>query len=183
MCEDAASVDVADEDHRCIGHPGNRHVDQFPIIEIDLSRTSRALDHHDVMLRPQACKAAADDSNQLVPSGSVFTEPHPSPDTTLDNHLGTEVGFGLEQNRVHVGVWRNTRSHRLDHLCPAHLAPVCIDVGIERHVLGLEWRDPESVVVEDPAKRADQKRLSDVGRGALDHQGPRHGGPRTPVGR
>lgn len=103
MCEDNVSIDVSHENHRRAAHLGNRHVDQFPMIGVDLARAARALIHHDVRLRPEACKAATHDPKHPGPSGPVFTEPHPSPETTSDDHLGTEVGFGLEKHRVPVG--------------------------------------------------------------------------------
>ena len=50
------------------------------------------------------------------------------------------------------------------------LARVGRDEGIERHVLGFERRDPDSILAEDAAQRRDQHALADRRRGPLNHQ-------------
>ena len=48
LSKDSAAVDVADEQHGCIGVKGHPHVDDVVVLEIDLGRTAGAFNHDDV---------------------------------------------------------------------------------------------------------------------------------------
>ena len=104
MFEDTASVDVAYKDHRRIGHLGNRHVDQFAILEVYLGWTACPFGDHEITSCPEPCKAVLNDPDQPGSSRTVLAEPHPSPYFPSHDHLRSEVGLGFEENGVQVRV-------------------------------------------------------------------------------
>src|SRR5262249_33610031 len=61
----------------------------------------------------------------------------------------------------------------LHRLRPADLAAVGGHVGVQRHVLRLEWRNPPPFVAEDATERRNQHGLADVGGRPLQHERPR----------
>jgi hypothetical protein len=54
MGEDAAAVDVGDQDHRAVDGFGEAHVGDVAVAQVDLGRAAGAFDEHAVVLRAQA---------------------------------------------------------------------------------------------------------------------------------
>ncbi len=84
------------------------------------------------------------------------------------------VGFGLEQDRVHVDRGRAAGGEGLEGLGAADLAAVGGDGGVVGHILRLEGGDVEAAVAGGAAEAGDEEGLADAGAGALDHQGGGH---------
>ena len=63
--EDAAPVDVADQQHRGVGGVGDVHVDDVAGAQVDLGRAAGALDHDQVVAAAQPVEAAGDQRAQL----------------------------------------------------------------------------------------------------------------------
>ena len=59
--EDAAAVDVADDDHRQAGVAGQAHVGESACAQVDLGRAAGALADDDVVARAQVGERARDD--------------------------------------------------------------------------------------------------------------------------
>ena len=80
-----------------------------------------------------------------------------------------------------IGLWRASGRTRaasgLEVLRPADLRAVRRDGRVVAHVLGLERRDANAAVGEDPAQRRDEERLAGVARAAHDHDRRAGAGP------
>ena len=101
--DDAAAVDVADEDDRNIGRLGKPHVGDVAGAQVDLGRAARALDEDDV-------GAVADDSRSS-PAPAAAARPCAAPYSAarivpsalpLHDDLRAGLALRLEQHRVHV---------------------------------------------------------------------------------
>ncbi len=57
----------------------------------------------------------------------------------MQHHLRGVVALRLEQQRVHVGVARNAGGLGLNGLGTAYLQAIGRGIGVECHVLCLEW--------------------------------------------
>ncbi len=69
----------------------------------------------------------------------------------LHHDLAAAVAARLEQDGVHVGRRLDAAGGGLGGLRPADLGAVGGDVGVERHVLRLERRDPHALAGQPPA--------------------------------
>ncbi|MNE48302.1 hypothetical protein D3C80_1427570 [compost metagenome] len=96
---------------------------------------------------------------------------HAGDRATVDNHLGAGVAVGLEQHRVHVGVWRQSGCLRLHGLGPTDLAAIGSHCTVERHVLRFERHYRHALAQQPAAQRGHQCAFSGIGGGALHHQG------------
>ena len=80
----------------------------------------------------------------------------------VHDHLTAAVAGGLEEHRIHPHVRLQPRRLRLRNLCPTHLESIAGDEGIERHILGFEWRTGVAVLTENAAQRRHKKALPGV---------------------
>ncbi len=74
----------------------------------------------------------------FAPSFGPGGDVHISDGFTAKDDLAAHIGIRFEEHRVHTNVRFNPAGLGLDDLGPTHLASVSGDVGIQRHVLGLE---------------------------------------------
>jgi hypothetical protein len=177
MGEDAAAVDVGDQDHRHVGRFGEAHVGDVAVAQVDLGRAAGTFDQDAVELRRESCPAfhhrAHRDALVFVVVAGIQGIHRPA----VDDHLGALVGGGLEQHRVEVDARREAGRQRLQGLGATDLAAVGGDRRVERHVLRFERCDTDAATLQDAAQRGDQRRLAGIRSAALHHQGP--GRPRV----
>jgi hypothetical protein len=88
----------------------------------------------------------------------------------LDNHLTAGIRRGFQQNRVHVGMWRDTASLRLHRLRATDLSTFRGHCGVKRHVLRLERRNLYTTVRQNPAETGSQHGLTDIRTGSAEHE-------------
>jgi hypothetical protein len=72
----------------------------------------------------------------------------------VDDDLGADVGGGLEQHRVHVGVGRQAGGDGLQGLGAADLAAIDGDRRVEGHVLRLEGRHAHAAAGQQAGRPA-----------------------------
>ena len=159
--EDAAAVDVADEEDGGIQVAGNGHVDDVGRLQVQLGRAAGALDDQEVEPDAEAVERLDDRRPEGPLALVVLAGRHRPPGVAMNNHLRAVVGLGLEEDRVHVDVGLDPRGERLERLSPADLAAVGADGGVVRHVLRLERRDADAPAGEDPAEGRHQQALAD----------------------
>ena len=80
----------------------------------------------------------------------------------LYDDLRTNVGFGLEQNGVHIRVRRHATSHCLKRLGAPNLAPIFSDSGVVGHVLRLEWAHAHAAPHARTRDASHQDRLAHI---------------------
>ena len=143
--DDAAAVDVADQQHRHARGRGEAHVGDVAGAQVDLGRAAGALDQDEVGL------GRAGDRSYRAPSAAASASARDSRAawhcrTTLALHhdLRADLALRLQQDRVHVHRRRHAAGARLQRLGAADLAAVGGDGGVVRHVLRLERPHPQA---------------------------------------
>ena len=169
--EDAAAVDVGNQNHRHVGGFGEAHVGDVAIAQIDFRRTAGAFHQHTVEfgLEPLPAFHHRLHRNALVlviVAGIQGVEGF-----AVDDHLRALLGGGFQQHRVEIDARREPRRQRLQRLGAADFAAVGGDGRVQGHVLWLERRDVHTASPEDAAQRGDQRRFAGIRGAALHHQG------------
>ena len=148
---------------------GHAEVHQVVFLQVQLHRAAGPFQDDEVVGLGQAAVALHDLAHQpglvpvVLPGGEVAV------DLAVDDHLGTHLAAGLEQDGVHVHVGGEARGLGLHHLGPAHLAALRGDEAVQGHVLGLEGRHPDALLAEDAAQPGHHDALAHVGAGTQDH--------------
>ena len=172
--EHAAPVDVADHDDRQPGRPGQPHVGDVGVPQVDLRRAARALADDHVVVAPQVFQAVQGDLEQVLGVRAVLRGADLVPGLAEHDDVGAGVAARLEQHRVHPRVRLDTRRRGLHGLGPPDLRAVRGDEGVQRHVLGLERRDPDSLPGQPAAQPGGEHALPGVRGGPGDEQPAPH---------
>ena len=135
--DDAAAVDVADEDHRHIGRLGEAHIGDVAGAKIDLGRRARAFDEDEVGVASSRPKLSSTCGISSALARAVFARLQRRPALALHDHLRAGLRFRLQQHRVHVDGGRDPRGARLQHLRAADLAAVRGDAALFDMFCGL----------------------------------------------
>ena len=168
--EDAAAIDITDEEHGRVGHARDPHVDDLAFAQVDLGRTAGSLDDHDVVRAAQSLEALPHEVEQPGFHRGVLAERGAGHGASPHHDLRPVVRLGLQQDRVHVDGGLDARGLRLRRLGPADLAAIDRDRRVQRHVLRLERRHAIPRAGEEAAEGRGQNRLADGRPGALDHE-------------
>ena len=167
--EDAAPVYVASQQYRGAGVQGHPHIDDFVLLEVDFGRAARALDDYHVVLRPEGVQRAGDALPEHGLGSGEVARRRLGCGLAQQHHLGSVIGFRLEQNGVHFHLGFHAAGFGLHRLGPAQLAAGGSDEGVVGHILRLERGHAVAVLPEDAAQRGDQHALANVRRSALHH--------------
>ena len=89
--KDAASVDVSHQQHRRFGQLCHPHVDDVVLLEVDLRRAARSLQHDDVVLLIQLAVSLHDVGDHLPFAPVVFFGGQISQHLAVDDDLGSGV--------------------------------------------------------------------------------------------
>src|SRR5919197_5214833 len=101
-------------------------------------------------------------ADQLTGLLQVPTALESPPDFPMHDHLRALVGLRLEQDGVHINMWRQATGCGRQGLCPSNLPAVRSDTGVQGHVLGLEWRHPDSLSRQEPTEACGDDALPHV---------------------
>ena len=180
--EDAAAVDVADEQHRSVGRLRDVHVHDVAVLQVDLGRAPGPLDDDEVHLaRAAPSRLSRTIAAQLGLHRVVLGRGEGLPGAAEQHHLRARVPLRLQEDRVHLDGGVDAGRLGLDRLGAPNLAAVGGDGRVERHVLRLEGRDAQPRPAEEPAEPGDDEALPHRRRGPLDHQRPRRHRRAPPV--
>ena len=168
--EHAAGVDVADQKHRRVRSLRHGHVHQVALVQVDLGRTARAFDDDAVHAALQFVVGLFDELAQLRLIFLVFHGRHGADRLSSDDDLAPAVRRGLQQDGVHLDGRFDAGSFRLGHLGAAHLQPFAGGIRIQRHVLRLERRDFQAVLMQDAKHGRAEHGFADGRAGPLKHQ-------------
>ena len=175
---DTAPVDVPNQQYPGIGQFGGGHVGDVTRPQVHLCGTAGSLQHQHLVARLQAGQGVPDRPEGQFPVLAPVTAPvRVAQRAAVDDHLGGHVTAGLEQDRVHVDAGRQAGGLGLEHLCPADLAAVGCDAGVQGHVLGLEGGHAPAVLMQDAAEGGGEHALAHVGGSALKHDRSSHRSP------
>jgi hypothetical protein len=168
-CDDAATMDVADEDDRNIGGARESHIGEIAVPQVDLGRGARAFDHHEIGSGGQPLKAFEHCRAEAVAIGEIVAGREGRRAATLHDDLGAAIRLRLEQDRIHVGHRLDPGGASLHGLGAADLAAIAGDGRIVRHVLRLERGDLQPLIGQGPAEAGNDERLPDIGARSLQH--------------
>jgi hypothetical protein len=155
--------------------PRKAHIGDVIGAQVDFRRAAGAFDQHQIGLRLQSRKTLQHRRHQLRFEGRIVPRAQGRDAFAMHDDLRADIGLGLEQYRVHVGMRLDTCGVRLQGLGTADLAAVDCHRGIVRHVLRLERQHPQAAVFCCARKAGDDERLAYVRARPLDHQCARHG--------
>ncbi len=175
--EDAAAVDVADEDHRYAGGPREAHVRQVRRAQVDLRGAAGSLADDDVVARPQVRQRVSHDRPQLVLELRVAAGVDVGVRPSHDDDLAVAVARRLEEDGVHRDLRGHARSRRLHRLRAADLEAAPRDDRVQRHVLRLERRHADAEAAQPAAQAGGHERLAGVGVRAGHEQRALHATP------
>jgi len=150
-CKHPAPVNVAHNQNRCFGQFGHGHIDHIHFSEIDLSRAARPLDDDVVIFPGKIFVSAGDLLHEHQPVRIVFPCLTLPDRVTHQDHLGTGITRGFEQDRIHSDRRDQPAGLGLHDLGPPHFQPLPGDKAVEGHVLGFEGRNLATVLPEDTA--------------------------------
>ena len=85
--EDAAPVDVADEQHRRVGEAGDLHIDDVVPREVQFDGAARALDDDEVVVAPQRREGFAHDVQESRAVAPVVARLERGERATHDDYL------------------------------------------------------------------------------------------------
>jgi len=168
--EDAAAIDVGDDDHRAVDDLGEAHVGDVAGAQVDFRRAAGALDDDAVVGGAQALPRFEHGLHRARLVLVVVAGVQIGVRLAVDDHLSALVGRRLQQDRVEVDVRRHPCGEGLQRLGAADLAAVDGDRRVERHVLRLERRDAHAAPGQDAADGRGEDRLAGVGSASLHHQ-------------
>ena len=168
--DDAAPVDIADEDHRHAGGPGEAHIGDVAVAQIGLRRAAGALDHDEVRLAPSRRKLSSTKgrrSARALPERGRFEL---SETLALDDDLRAAIASRASRGPGSCG--RSQQPGRRGPGAPARgRSRRPRRRGVVRHVLRLERADTQPPPREKTAESRDEEGLADIRAGALDHDG------------
>ena len=170
MGEDAASIDICHQNHGAIDGFGEAHVGDVAVAQIDFRRTARAFDDHAFILRAQPAIGFQYGFHGHGFVAVIIARMHVGAHLAVHDDLRAGVAGRLEQNRVHVGVRRQSCRLRLQGLGAADFAAVRGHRAVERHVLRLERNHGRAGAQQQAAQRCGHGAFAGVGGGALHHQ-------------
>src|SRR5438270_7857911 len=105
MGERAPPVDVRDEKDQRLTQLGDAHVGHVDVPQVELSRTTCALHHHEVDLRFQGPERRLD----VWPERSGATAPRRPTELMIDlphqDDLAPGIPFGFDEDWIHADVW------------------------------------------------------------------------------
>ena len=165
-----AAINIRNEQYRGLQVLRHPHVHDVIGLEINLSRTPRALDDDRIVFRRQAVQCLRDCRKGLERvTFVIFPRGHITDRTALQDDLGTGISRGLQQYRIHVHHRLEAGRFSLGYLCPPHFQSLFGDIGIQRHILGLEGNNPASLPIKNAAERSRQYAFPHMRTRALQH--------------
>ena len=129
----------------------------------------RAFDHDQVGLLGQPAKAVDAGRQKLRFQGGIFPGAHGGHALALHDNLTAAVGFGFQQDRVHIDHGVHPAGQGLKRLRTSDFPPVGGNGGVVGHILRFEGPHPQTAPRPQAAQTRDEDRLAYVGSRALDH--------------
>ena len=171
MSEGTAAIDVADDQHGCVGVAADAKVGQVHTGQVHLRRASRSLQHHDVGVAGHTVVGVAHDLPEVrcpLPPGHLGQHPV---DLAQPHHLAPDVCLGLEQDRVVVDRRGHSGGKSLEVLGGADLTALN-HPGVIGHVLRLERCDANAATAQRGAQPRGQHALAGPTRRSGNHERP-----------
>src|SRR5690606_28104925 len=170
MGEDAAAIDVGDQQHRTVDGFGEAHVGDVAIAQVDFRRTAGALDDDHVVLRAQPLMRFEHRMHRNLFVIVIRARFHRADRPAVNDYLGAGVAVRFQQHRIHVGVRIEKTRLRLHRLRATYFATVDGDGTVERHVLWLERCNAYAAPRQHATNSRNQRAFSGIRSGALNHQ-------------
>ena len=169
--EDAAAVDVADEQHGQAGGACKAHVGQVALAQVDLGGRAGALADDDVEASAQGVQRVEDRLSQRSRQPLVGARGRLGVGRAHQQDLRRRLPRGLDQHGVHRGFRLDAAGGCLHRLRATDLGTRRRHRRVVGHVLGLERRDPHATAGQRAADAGGHQRLAGVRRGPADQEG------------
>ena len=168
MGEGAAAVDVGYQHDGRFGLPGDAHVGQVGVAEVDLGRAPCPFEQDELVLGKQRVQRLADRRPEAAapPPGKRAQRRIRAPE---HDDLALVVAFRLDEDGVHADVGLDACGEGLQVLRGTDLAAVD-DAGVVRHVLSLERDDVDTAPTQRAGERGRHEALARGAGRPLDHQ-------------
>ena len=150
MREHTAAVYIRHQQHRAINRSGETHVRDIIFSQVDFSRTAGSFNDNHVVLSGKAMISRQGMIDGCLFEGMIFDCIHVSNRLPVDNYLRSLVTVRLQQNRIHVGMGQDAAGQGLNRLGSPDLSAVDGDRAVQRHILGFEWRNADSLFRKQP---------------------------------
>ena len=124
LCNNAAAINIAEQDNRNIRCPRKAHIGDIIGPQIHFCRASGTLDQNKVGLGAKTGKAVEHGSHQARLPVLIFAGLRIPCYFALHDHLGPDHALGLQQHGVHMNRGRNTSGPGLQGLRATDLAAV-----------------------------------------------------------
>ena len=168
MGKGTAAVDVGHQQADGIGVARHPQVHHIAGLQVDLGRRPGPLDDDHIVLAAQVVQRLCQQRPDFGTAGPPGHAGQPGIHLPQQHHLAARVGFGLEQQRVHLHRGLHARGQRLKILRAADLAPRH-HASIVAHVLRLEGRHPQPLPRIPAAQCRHQPALARPATGAQHH--------------
>ena len=169
LCENAAPVNIAHQEHRRICHFCHAHIYNVFFLQIDLRRASRTLDHNDIVFRCERVVSLHNIRHQLFLIFEIISGAHGSQNLTVYDHLGANVVGRLQKNGIHKNGGLDSRRFRLHHLGSSHLQSLFCDKRIQRHILRFKGSHLIAILFKNAAQSRCKKAFARIGHSSLYH--------------
>ena len=167
--DDAAAVDVANENDGHAARAGEPEIGDVVSSQVDLGHGARAFDEHEIRLTAQTREAIEHGSHELRFQFLILGGLRAANHAALHHNLRPDLTLRLQQNGVHMDAWRDPGGASLESLRPSDLAAIGGDGRVVRHVLRLERPDFEAALAEGAGKPRDDDGLAYIGAGPGKH--------------
>ena len=168
--DDAASVDIADQNNRHIGRARKSHIGDVMSAQVHFRGAASALDKYDISLPFDAGVAVQHEVSQIRLHALISTGVCGSSSATLYYELSAHLTLWFQQHGIHVHARRDACSSRLQSLRSANLATVDGHRRVVGHVLRFKRPDLEPAICQRPRHASDNQRFPNIGCRALEHE-------------
>ena len=158
-------VNVAHQDDIGMGMTGHGQVHQVGVPQVDLRNAASSLHHDGIVTCCQALKGIAHLTAVIDvrrASSPVIIGILVADGLAVQDDLRSVVALGLQQQRVHIGVARDSSGLGLNGLGAPDFKAFGRRIGVQRHVLGLERCRAVTVLLEDAAQGCRDNALAHV---------------------
>ena len=166
----AAPVDIGDKEYRRMAFLCNPHVHDIILFEVHFRRAAGPFDDESIEMGFHVVQALLHRiPGPLAVAVLVFRSAVIAYGLAEENDLGAGIAGGLQEHRIHLHNRKGPRSFRLGYCGPADFTARQGDVGIQRHILGLEGGRLVAILGKDPAECGGEDTLAYMGTGSLKH--------------
>ena len=168
--DDAAAIDVADEDRRHVRRAGEAEIGDVAGAQIGFGRRARALDEDEVGPGWQAARSCPAPAGRKSPRRAKSPEAR-WPATRPCRTIWLPVSLSGFSRTGFMSTCGAMRAARACSACARPISPLAVAAALFDMFCGLNGRDLQPAIGKEPAEPGHDQRLADIRAGAEDHDG------------